>query len=174
MDVIENAEEWIEKFESTWLAHFRETGERDFDTRYFPVRNRQTDGVKGIELAKSKLMFISSAGAYVKDEQTPFDDQDHEGDYSIRTFWKDIPFADLDYAHHSYDKTAVKSDPNTLLPLNHLRELVNDGKIGSLVPTVVSFMGYQPHAGRLLNETIPQIVALVKSEEVDGALLVPS
>jgi len=60
-----------------------------------------------------------------------------------------------------------------LLPLGHLREMVTENRIGSLT-SVVSFMGYQPDISRLLDETIPAILKIARSEHADAALLVPS
>ena len=174
MDIVENLEQWTAKFESTWLAHLRKTGERDFANLYPSARNRHVEGVKGIDLSKSRLMFVSSAGGDLKDKQEPFNETDSEGDYSIRTFGNDIAFEQLDYAHFAYDKVDVRKDPNVLLPFDHLREMVDSGEIGELAPTIVSFMGYQPHLGRLVEETIPPIIEIAKKEKVDGALLVPS
>ena len=53
-------------------------------------------------------------------------------------------------------------------------ELVVEEVIGELAPTVISFSGYQPDVIRVLDETIPAIVAAAKVERADAALLVPS
>lgn len=118
-------------------------------------------------------MLISSAGGYLTDSQLPFDARNPLGDYTVRKFPSSVPFEDLSYAHEHYDHTAANSDPQVLLPLSHLREMVTEGRIGKLTP-MVSFMGYQPDVSRLLDETIPAILEIVKDEQVDAALLVPS
>ena len=106
-------------------------------------------------------------------EQQPFDASNPVGDYTIRVFPPDTPFDHLAYAHEHYDHTAINTDPQVLLPLGHLREMVVNGKIGALT-SVVSFMGYQPDVSRLLDETIPAILQVAKEEQVTAALLVPS
>jgi len=55
-------------------------------------------------------------------------------------------------AHH--DHTAVYADPQVLLPFHHLAAMRDEGMIGALTPNAVSFMGYQPDAGRVLDELI--------------------
>lgn len=172
MIITENLTEWDEKFQATWLAHYLETGERDFATRYKPLRNHQVSGTDGIKLADSNILFITSSGAYLPD-QTPFD-MDHVGDYTVRTFSANTPLSDLQFIHHSYDTTDVYADPNTLVPLDYLHEKVGGGEIGSLSPTVISFMGYQPHVKRLVQETIPAILDIALPQHPDAALLVPS
>ena len=93
---------------------------------------------------------------------------------SIRRFSIDTPFDAIAYAHTHYDHTAVNADPQVLLPLLHLKALVDDEVIGELAPDVISFMGYQPDIRPVLDETIPAIVTVCKEMAVDAALLVPS
>jgi hypothetical protein len=80
----------------------------------------------------------------------------------------------LNYAHDHFDHTAVERDPQVLLPLLHLADRVQAGAIGRLAPEVISFMGYQPDATRVVDETIPAIVTAARRLEVDAALLVPA
>ncbi len=85
----------------------------------------------------------------------------------------DTPFEKLAYAHEHYDHAAVDADPQVLLPLDHLRGMTADGRIGALT-AVVSFMGYQPDVSRLLDETIPAILEVTREEKAQAALLVPA
>jgi hypothetical protein len=68
----------------------------------------------------------------------------------------------------------VEEDSQVLLPLRHLEDLVQEGVIGELAPSVVSFCGFQPDVERTMTEMIPAILAAAKAEEVDAALLVPA
>lgn len=61
-----------------------------------------------------------------------------------------------------------------LLPLGYLAEMIAEGGVGALTPNVLSFMGYQPDVGRVLDELIPSIRAAVRAERAEAALLVPS
>ena len=40
-----------------------------------------------------------------------------------------------------------------LLPLRHLADMVDEGVIGELTSSVISFMGYQPDITRVIDET---------------------
>ncbi len=172
MSILEDRELWVKKYREGWLAKLQETGKFYWGTYVHP-KNKDTISGAGVDLAKSRLMLISSAGGYLANEQEPFDASNHLGDYTIRNFAVSTPFTDIAYAHEHYDQTAVKTDPQVLLPLKYLREMVADNKIGDLA-SVISFMGYQPDITQVLDETIPAILEIAKSEEVDAALLVPS
>ena len=100
-------------------------------------------------------MLISSAGAYLGHDQQPFDAASPTGDYTMRAFPSDTGFQDLIYAHDHYDHAMVDRDPQVALPLDHLQEMVADGRLGSMTPSVVSFMGYQPDAARVVDALAP-------------------
>jgi D-proline reductase (dithiol) PrdB len=68
----------------------------------------------------------------------------------------------------------VLADPNILLPLDRLRELVAEGTLGSVAATHYSLMGYIPQVEALVGETAPAIVRRMGREEVDLALLTPA
>ena len=141
---------------------------------YNRPKNSAAPAGKVIALSNSRLVLISSAGGYLRDSQVPFDAPNPLGDYTIRLFPSATPFAALAYAHEHYDHTAVNADPQVLVPLHHLADLVAEGAIGDLAPSVISFSGYQPDVTQLLDQTIPSIVQAIQAEQADAALLVPA
>lgn len=171
--ILEDLDSWEADFEAGWLAHYKETGEFNWKV-YNRPRNEVAPAGPGIDLSQSRLALISTAGGYLPGEQPPFDAENDLGDYTIRLFPSATPFEAIDYAHTHYDQTAVRADPQVLLPLRHLETMVAEGKIGELAPSVINFMGYQPDVRRVVNEMIPEIVAAAKAEKIDGALLVPA
>ena len=171
-DIFEGYHDWKKSFHEGWLAHYKHFGVIDWNKYHRPENHNPISG-KGIELASSRLMLISSAGGYLNEIQQSFDVENPIGDYSIRVFSSDTPFSNLEYSHDHYDHTAVNNDPQVLLPLAYLQEMVNERKIGELT-NVVSFMGYHPDVSRVVDETIPAIIDVVKQEAVDAAFLVPS
>ena len=172
MSILDNKESWINKFREGWLAKLQKTGTFYWKAYIFTQNQTPVEG-SAIDLKSSRLMFISSAGGFLSDSQQPFDAGNPLGDYTIRKFPSSTHFENLTYAHEHYDHTAVDADPQVLLPLEHLREMVIEGEIGGLT-SVVSFMGYQPDVSRLLGETIPAILKIALKEQADAALLVPS
>ncbi len=169
-DSIEN---WTEHFEKGWLKNLVDNNSVNWKL-YKYVKNVQAPSGAGIELSEARILLVSSAGAYIPTQVKPFHASNLLGDYTIRTFPSNTPPARLEYAHDHYDQTAVREDAQVLLPLDHLRDLVAKGVIGGLSETVVSFMGYQPWASRVIKKIFPPILDIVEKEQVDAVLLVPS
>ena len=172
-EIFDSQAEWQAQYESGWLAHYESTGEIDWSL-YPRPRNREAVGVPGVPLAESRLLFVTSAGAYLPASQKRYDDENDMGDYSIRAIPSDTALDAIAYAHTHYPHEAVDADAQVLLPLRHLEALRDAGEIGELAPQTVSFMGYQPDVPRLVAETAPQIVAYAKEAAVRAALLVPA
>ena len=173
MDILENPKEWLHNFQQGWLAHFEETGMVDWK-RYVRPRNHLSPSGPGINLAESRLLLISSAGAYLHESQEPFDSPNQFGDYSMRLFPSDTSFKSLSFSHDHYDHQYVDKDPQVLLPLRHLEEMVSEGVVGELAPNVISFSGYHPNVIRVVKELIPAILKVAKEDQVNAALLVPA
>lgn len=172
MDILENREAWAEHFEANWLAHYEKTGETDFK-QYQYVKNENAPSGKAIDLSQSKLLLVTSSGAYLRDSQTAFDAPNPLGDYTVRTFTQSTDLAEIAFAHEHYNHQYVDQDPQSVLPLRILEDMQSEGIIGELANTVISFHGYTPDVRRLLDETIPQIMGLAKEQQVDVALLIP-
>jgi len=172
--ILENAEEWLDTYRQGWLAHLQATGEADYKGRYVRPKNSTVPAGRGVNLAQSRLVLITSAGAYLRDHQPPFDADNLLGDYTLRLFPSSTRLDALAYAHDHYDHSAVNSDPQVLVPLRHLENLVVDGVIGELAPCVISFSGYQPDATRTVSEVIPAVIEAARAAEIDAALLVPA
>lgn len=173
MDVLEQHEQWLAAFQANWLAHYQQTGETNWKIYNRPTNTTAPAG-NAIDLAQSRLVLISSAGGYLPAFQQPFDAANKLGDYSLRLFPTTTALETIAYAHDHYDHTAVNQDPQVLLPLRHLADLVTAGLIGELAPHVISFMGYQPVVTRVLDETIPALLDAVRAEQAHAALLVPA
>lgn len=173
MEILEDLEQWRAEFEQGWLAHYRQTGEFNWKI-YNRPRNKMAPGGRGVDLSRSRLALVPSAGAYLRESQEPFDAENPLGDYSIRLFPPATPLEALAFAHTHYDHTAVNEDPQVLVPLRHLEDLVREGVIGELAPSVISFSGYLPEVDRTIRELIPRIVAAARAEAIDAALLVPA
>jgi len=175
MEILEDLKQWQAEYERGWLAHYRETGEMDWKNLYNRPKNKTAPSGSGVDLSQSRLMFISTAGGYLREDQEPFSTNRADlGDYSIRRFPSSTPLEALAFAHVAYDHTAVEEDPQVLIPLRHLEDMVSEGVIGEVAPSAISFCGWQPDVVRTINETIPAIVEAAKAEEVDAALLVPA
>lgn len=172
LSIMEQPLEWLHAFQDNWLAHLEKTGETNWSI-YTRVKNEFTPSGKAIKLNDSRLLFITSSGAYIPGKHPPFDELNPLGDYSTRLIPSDIPLDQLNFSNAHIDLATAQQDPQTLLPIEHLREMVTDGKLGGLAQEFISFSGYHPHAIRVVKELIPAILKIAKRQQVDAALLVP-
>jgi hypothetical protein len=173
VEILEDRAAWETAFRAGWLAHYERTGVTDFK-QYNRPKNSVAPSGRGLALSQSRLILISAAGGYLPDAQAPFDAANRLGDYSIRHIPTSTALSAIAYAHDHYDHSAVNADPQVLLPLGHLADMTKSGHISALTPHMISFMGYQPDVGRVLDDLIPAIRAAVRAEGADAALLVPS
>jgi D-proline reductase (dithiol) PrdB len=137
-------------------------------------------------LAESRLALITSTGHFVDGEDPePLGVKDMTQSEAIKRigdFLKSeptltaiplsTPRTKLRVRHGGYDIRGVQADPNVAFPVDRLRELTNEGYIGELLPKAYSFIGATSQL-RLLNQAGPKWVGMLKSQEVDAALLVP-
>lgn len=125
-------------------------------------------------LAQCRVAIASSAGFSLPD-QTPFDDHFKGGDPTFRIIPESADVASLQENHRSesFDHSGIRQDPNLAFPLDRLRELARQGRIGSVAPRHLSFMGSVTAPGRLVRETAPLAVSALVEDQVDLALLVP-
>ena len=126
-----------------------------------------------VPLAAARVAFVTTAGAHLP-RQDPFDTGAVAGDPSFRAFPADTPLADLRLSHGRYDTRRAGADKNVVLPLDHLRELAAEGRIGGLAPTVHSFMGYVADVDPLVRESGPEVAGRLVAEGTDLVLLAPT
>jgi D-proline reductase (dithiol) PrdB len=131
----------------------------------------------GKPLSECKVALISSAGVALRSDE-PFD-QDGErrnpwwGDPSYRLIPRGTRTEDVRLYHLHIDTSFGESDLDCVLPLDRLEELAAAGEVGSVTPTHYSFMGYLLKPEEFLQTSVPPMIARMKAEEVDVALLVP-
>ena len=125
-------------------------------------------------LSECRLALVSTA-AFVRPGQKPFDESIRGGDFSFREIPGDADVRQLIESHRSesFDHTGIHQDPNLAFPLDRARELAERGRIGSLNPRHLSFMGSITAPGRLIQQTAPAAAQLLFEDAVDVALLVP-
>ncbi len=129
-------------------------------------------------LSESRVALLSTAGLSMKGDQ-PFDMEGERqrptwGDPSWRRLRADATGDSIEANHLHVDTGYILRDINVALPLDRLRELVDEGVVGDLAPTHYSTMGYQGSvSSELENQSAPAIAEAMRSEEVDLALLAP-
>lgn len=125
-------------------------------------------------LSECRLAIGSSAGL-VLPGQEKFDDDMKGGDYTFRTIPSDVDVSQFIDCHRSdaFDHTAMMRDPNLAFPIDRVRELAERGRIGSVAPRHLSFMGSVTAPSRMIKETIPEAAQWMVDDQVDVALFVP-
>jgi D-proline reductase (dithiol) PrdB len=125
-------------------------------------------------LAQCRVALVSSAG-FVAPGQEPFDESIRGGDVSFRDIPADADVHTLVDTHRSesFDHAGMRRDPNVAFPIDRVRELVAQGRIGSVNQRHLSFMGSITAPGRLLRQTAPEAAQRLVADGVDVALLVP-
>ncbi len=125
-----------------------------------------------VPASEARVAFVTTAGAHLVD-QPPFDTVAAVGDPSWRVIPVEAPLAELVLSHSGYDTRRAGADKNVVLPLDHLRGLREEGRVGSLAPDVYSFMGYVADTSWLLAEAAAVAERLL-AERVDLVLLAPT
>ena len=130
-------------------------------------------------LASSRIALLSSAGIYVKSSQPTFDVERERanpewGDPSWRSIPSAVDPADLEVAHLHISHEDIRSDPEVVLPIRTLDELVSERVAGSAADEHISVMGYQERSLEgWCQETAPQLIARLRDQQADGLVLAP-
>jgi D-proline reductase (dithiol) PrdB len=117
---------------------------------------------------------VTSAG-FVAPGQAPFDPGVTGGDFSFRVLPSEVEPSLLVESHRSrsFDHSGIRRDPNLAFPLDRLRELARDGRIGEVAPRHISLMGSITAPGRLMRDSAPAVADLLVGDGVEVVLLVP-
>jgi D-proline reductase (dithiol) PrdB len=124
--------------------------------------------------AEARVALVASAGLSAPGQE-PFDVTVRGGDWSWRRLDGDLDVAALveNQRSETFDHAGVAADRNLAFPLDRLRELARDRRIGSVAGVHASIMGSITAPGRLVRNSAPEIAAALADDQVDVALLVP-
>ena len=121
-------------------------------------------------LHESRVAIVTTAGLRVENNADW-----NAGDQGFTQIPHDAE--NLTLAHYSpnFDRVGWVLDKNVVFPIDRLHELAEDGIIGSVANTHISFMGAQPdHTLETIRlDSGPAAAKLLKDDEVDLVLLTP-
>lgn len=122
----------------------------------------------GGQLAAARLALVSTAGLHRREDKAF-----GVGETGYRLIPQDVQANDLVMSHIStnFDRTGFQLDINVVFPLDRLRELVDEGYIGSLANYHYSFMGATPP--EQMEAEARSLAAVLHKDKVDAVLLVP-
>jgi D-proline reductase (dithiol) PrdB len=118
------------------------------------------------KLEETSICIVSTAGVRTKDDR-PFDT---EGDASWRAIPGEAEARDLRYDDAHYDHGCVDRDLNCVFPIDRLRELAAERRVGGLTARHFS-LGYSQALRELREKTIPALVREVDRERPGAVLL---
>jgi hypothetical protein len=117
-------------------------------------------------LEDAAVCLVSTAGVRHKDDP-PFQ---LEGDTSWRVIAGEVEAKDLRYDDSHYDHACVDRDLNCVFPLDRVRELAAERRIGGLTARHFS-LGYSQALRDLREKTIPALVREIDRERPGAVLL---
>ena len=122
----------------------------------------------GPPLSERRVALISTAGLHRR-EDPPF--TPGAGDYRIIP--DDFEMDDLVMSHIStnFDRTGYFQDINVVFPIERLRELRDEGVIGSLAARHFSFMGATPP--EQMEPVARDLAGVLKQDNVDAVAFCP-
>lgn len=126
-------------------------------------------------LAESTVAIVTTAGLHLRDDQ-PFNRDHPGGESTYRILPSDADNADIVQSHFSigFDRTAIYRDINVTYPIDRMRELAGQGKIGALAPNNYSFMGALRDCTIVAEQTGPEVAQRLKDDGVDLVFLTPT
>ena len=126
------------------------------------------------KLSEARLALVSTAG-FSLSGQPAFDDKAKGGDWTYRLIPKSSDAQSLIDTHRSksFDHSGIRQDPDVAFPIDRARELVAEGRVGSLTEHHLSFMGSLTATKHLTRESAPAAAKLLVDEGAEAALLVP-
>ncbi len=115
------------------------------------------------DLNLKKIIIISTAGVTPKNF-TPKENED------FILIPSDTPIGDLEISHRHFNSSILENDLNPVFPIERLRELQAEGKIGGPTEKHISVFGFHLLQSRIKREIAPRIAEIADAEEAGAAL----
>ncbi|WP_088104091.1 glycine/sarcosine/betaine reductase selenoprotein B family protein [Halalkalibacter urbisdiaboli] len=143
--------------------------------RFTLSNTKEHQNYNGVTLQKPinncKVALITSAGVHLATDK-PFNVETLEGDYSYRVIPSTTAHNQLSVTHIYYDTRHSKADVSIVFPLEQLKSLE-----GTRIKEVSNFniglnggtLNHKPHE----EITAPKVAEILKTDQVDLAILVP-
>lgn len=118
-------------------------------------------------LARARVALVTASGAHARG-QAPFD---RAGDHSFREIPADAAREQVVFASGGYDHSDVNRDPDCMLPLARLRELVAEGVVGGTTEAHLGFQGGGGDLDLVRDRLAPAVVDRLRQMHADAVLL---
>lgn len=138
----------------------------------YPFTRQRAGRLTALETKTPKVALLSSAGLYL-DNQRAFQYKNFYGDFSFRVFPADFPLASLRLTESDFDRRGFEADPASLFPLSELKNVAAEFG-GEIALHHFSLLGFNLKRRELLEETLPEILKILKNDQTDLVLLIPA
>ncbi len=120
-------------------------------------------------LSESRVAIVTTAGLRLADQ-----DRFGGGDQSFRILPPETKGVILGQISPNFDRSGFIIDPNVIYPIDRLKEMMAEGRIGSLAPRHIAFLGAQGESlSTIVMDTGPAAAKLLKDDGVDVVLMTP-
>jgi hypothetical protein len=117
-------------------------------------------------LSETTVALVTTAGVHLR-SQDPFNP---EGEKDFRVIPGDVDTAELMISHPYYDHADADRDVNCVFPIDRLRELSREGRIGGLTESHFS-LGFSQALRDMREKTVPALVREIDRTRPDIVLL---
>jgi D-proline reductase (dithiol) PrdB len=122
----------------------------------------------GPPLKARRVALVSTAGLHRRGDP-PF--TPGAGDYRIIPDDADMDDLVMSHVSTNFDRTGFFQDLNVVFPIDRLRELLNEGVIGSIAARHFSFMGATPP--EQMEPVARDLAPILKQDRVDAVVFCP-
>lgn len=126
------------------------------------------------DLREARVSLVTTTGVHL-DDQEPFDTAAALGDSTFRAIPSDADPSRLRIAHTHFPHERALRDINVIFPVERLRELAEEGAVGSVGAYHYSF-GFDLHVKELIDPghgTAHELARRLKDDGVDVVLFTP-
>lgn len=123
-------------------------------------------------LTDRTVAIVTTTGVHL-DADPPFDLESRLGDVTFRRIPADVDPRRLRISHAHYDTADAERDVNVVFPIDRLRELAAEGRIGGVGPVHYGF-GWIQQPERLVTETAPVVARELVAARVGAVVLTPA
>jgi len=148
-----------------WFSKYLAAGRSDEPVPFAPLNK---------ELSRARVGLVTTTGVYVEGQE-PFDVDAALGDSTYRAIPSDVEVSALRIAHTHYPHDRAERDINIIFPVERLRELAEEGALGSLAACFYSY-SFDLHVKELVDPeagSAHDIARAYREEGVDAVLITP-
>ncbi len=168
--ILENPAAWMERLR-TWMATAGSRWAEALESYPF-VRNENCPCAQPRQLLLTRLAVVTTAGAYLPGEQPPFEESGR--DLSLRTIPAEVDLSDVAFTPSLGTDPPADRDPQVLLPLYHLDDMIGAGIFEEAAPEVISLHGRILDACKVVEELAPAVLREVERQGATAALILPA